>query len=337
MSFSLKNHNTFGLDVRAAHGYVIGDFAMFAPALEKIAGSGLPFLVLGRGSDVLFTEDFGGVALINALKGFEFNEDRDFHYVKIQAGEDFDEAIRTCLARGIRGLENLALIPGTAGAAPVQNIGAYGASFADFCRYVEVLDLATGRLDRIGAADCGFGYRTSIFKKRENAARYIITAVELKIPKAWTPNLGYESLAGLEGAEAWDIYRHIAALRRDRLPDPRELGNAGSFFKNPVVDAAVYDMLLGTYPSVPAYPAGEDGKVKLAAGWLIDRAGCRGMRVGNAGTSAKQALVVVNYGGAAPAEIVLVAQLVRGKVFAKFGVLLEPEVRIYGRTGECGL
>ena len=337
MSFNLKSYNTFGLDVEAAYGYVIRDFAMFGMALKKIKDTGLPFIVLGEGSDVLFTENFNGVVLVNRLLGYEFAEDADNHFVKLQAGENFDQAIRTCISRGIFGLENLALIPGTAGAAPVQNIGAYGSSFSDFCRYVEVLDLENNKLTRIKAEDCEFGYRSSIFKKPENIGRYIITAVELRIPKKWKPNLNYASLTGLEGKGAMDIYEHVVNVRKSKLPDPKVIGNAGSFFKNPVVDKAFYEKLEAEYDSVPGYFTEGEGRVKLAAGWLIEKAGCRGLKLGNAGTYDRQSLIVVNHGGATPAEVMNAARHVRAEVKNKFGIELVPEVRIFGRDGECSL
>ncbi|WP_294493622.1 UDP-N-acetylmuramate dehydrogenase [uncultured Ruminobacter sp.] len=337
MPFNLKSYNTFGLDVDAAYGYVIRDFAMFGMAFKKIKDTGLPFIVLGEGSDVLFTENFNGIVLINRLLGYEFAEDANFHFVKLQAGENFDRAIRTCLSKGIYGLENLALIPGTAGAAPVQNIGAYGSSFSDFCRYVEVLDLENNKLSRIKAEDCEFGYRTSIFKKTENIGKYIITAVELKIPKKWKPNLNYASLDGLSGAGATDIYERISDIRKSKLPDPHIIGNAGSFFKNPTVDSDFYKNFVSEYGTVPGYFTEGEGRVKLAAGWLIEKAGCKGLRMGNAGTYDKQSLIVVNHGGATPLEVVNAARYVRTQVLDKFGIELIPEVRIFGRDGECGL
>ncbi len=337
MAFSLKKYNTFGLEVEATWGIEINDFVMFDMAFKKIKETGLPFIVLGDGSDVLFREDYEGIVMVNRLKGMEFSQDSDFHYVKVQAGENFDSVIRTCLDREIYGLENLALIPGTAGAAPVQNIGAYGSSFSDFCRYVEVLDLKNNKIDRIRAQDCAFGYRTSIFKIPENTDRYIITAVELKIPKKWTPNLNYASLEGLEDTSARGIYNHISDVRNSKLPSPKVLGNAGSFFKNPVVEKSVYEKLVSEYDHVPGYGTDDGSTVKLAAGWLIEKAGCKGLRMGNAGTYEKQSLILVNYGGASPDELIGVACFVRNKVADKFGIVLEPEVRIIGKKGECHL
>ena len=202
---------------------------------------------------------------------------------------------------------------------------------------VEVLDLKNNKIDRIRAQDCAFGYRTSIFKIPENTDRYIITAVELKIPKKWTPNLNYASLEGLEDTSARGIYNHISDVRNSKLPSPKVLGNAGSFFKNPVVEKSVYEKLVSEYDHVPGYGTDDGSTVKLAAGWLIEKAGCKGLRMGNAGTYEKQSLILVNYGGASPDELIGVACFVRNKVADKFGIVLEPEVRIIGKKGECHL
>lgn len=336
MAFNLKKYNTFGLDINAIKGFEITDFAMFSMAFAEIKKSNLPYLVLGEGSDVLFTTDFNGVVLVNKLKGYEFTEDIDYHYVKLQAGENFHNAILTCMKKGIHGLENLALIPGTAGAAPVQNIGAYGVSFSDFCRYVEVLDLLEKRVDRIWAKDCEFGYRSSIFKDSRNKHRYIITAVELKIPKKYILKTEYASLKDKNIQTPQDLFEIVCQTRKQKLPDPHLIGNAGSFFKNPLVTLELFNELTGIHGQIPSYPA-KNGMVKLAAGGLIDHAGCKGIKLGKAGTYENQALVVVNNGGATPEEIVNVARYVQSQVREKYGIALEPEVRIYGRDGECGL
>lgn len=334
--FSLKKYNTFGLNVFATKIFEITDFAQFSLAFEEIRKNNLPYLILGEGSDVLFTCDFKGVVLINRLKGFEFTEDLDYYYVKIQAGENFHNAILTCMKRGIFGLENLAMIPGTAGAAPVQNVGAYGVSFSDFCRYVEVLDLLEKRVDRVWAKDCGFEYRHSIFKDNKNKYRYIITAVELKIPKKYEYKIDYAIFKGKSIKSPQDVFDIVSDARKCKLPDPKIIGNAGSFFKNPKVSQQQYLSMCEKYGQIPAYSS-EIGKVKIAAGWLIDNAGCKGLKMGNAGTYEKQALVLVNYGNAEPIEVVDVAKYIQNTVCDKYGIMLEPEVRIYGSDGECGL
>ena len=264
---SLKRFNTFGMDVDAKYIYEIYDFAQFSMVFQLINQKKLPFVVLGEGSDVLFTKDFDGVVIINKLKGIEVNEDLDYYYVKLQAGEKLHDAIKNLMNRKIYGLENLALIPGTAGAAPIQNVGAYGSSFSDFCRYVEVLDLEHKKLDRIWAKDCGFGYRTSIFK-------------------------------------------------------------------NPIISKEQLKKISKEYPNVVYYPTQDENKFKVAAGWLIDKAGCKGMTLGNAGTYDKQALVIVNLNQATPNEILQVVNFIVSKVYEIFEIKLEPEVRIYGKEGE---
>ncbi len=338
MSFSLKPYNTFGLDVRARDGIVVRDFAMFPAAFDKIRKNGTGFITLGHGSDVLFKGDYDGTVIVNRLMGVEFNEDANTHYVKAQAGETFHDIVALTMKKGIYGLENLAMIPGTVGGAPVQNIGAYGVSLSDFCRYVEVLDLVTGKVDRIMGRDCGFGYRTSVFRTPENQARYIITAVELAIPKDWKPETSYSALSSqnLETPEA--IFDFVCSTRKIKLPDPKVLGNAGSFFRNPVVPKETLALIQKTYENVPHYPAESNPEmVKLAAGWLIDQAGCRGLNLGTAGTYRNQALVLVNYGGATPDDLVNAAKHVQSRVEDTFGVHLDPEVRIYGEKGECQL
>lgn len=331
---SLKRFNTFGMDVDAKYIYEIYDFAQFSMVFQLINQKKLPFVVLGEGSDVLFTKDFDGVVIINKLKGIEVNEDLDYYYVKLQAGEKLHDVIKNLMNRKIYGLENLALIPGTAGAAPIQNVGAYGSSFSDFCRYVEVLDLEHKKLDRIWAKDCGFGYRTSIFKNKENINRYIITAVELKLPKAYTLNTTYKAFENIKIETPEELFEAVCSIRKAKLPDPKEIGNAGSFFKNPIISKEQLKKISKEYPNVVYYPTQDENKFKVAAGWLIDKAGCKGMTLGNAGTYDKQALVIVNLNQATPNEILQVVNFIVSKVYEIFEIKLEPEVRIYGKEGE---
>jgi UDP-N-acetylmuramate dehydrogenase len=324
------------MNVRAKYVFEIHDFAMFSSVFDLIKRDNLSFLVIGEGSDVLFTEDYEGVLIVNKLKGFEYSEDKDFYYVKVQSGEILHEIIEKCLKLGIYGLENLALIPGTVGAAPVQNVGAYGVSLSDFCRYVEVLDLYESKLDRIWAKDCEFGYRTSIFKtNQEYKSRYIITAVELKLPKEWKPRISYKAFENYKLELPEDIFKAVCDIRKQKLPNPKEIGNAGSFFKNPIISKSHFNKLKEIYNDIPSYEIEDEDFIKIAAAWLIDKAGCKGLKLGRAGTYEKQALVLINYGDATPMEIINVAKYVINSVLDKFGVRLEPEVRIYGSVGEC--
>ncbi|MGN1393200.1 MAG: UDP-N-acetylmuramate dehydrogenase [Succinivibrionaceae bacterium] len=330
MSFNLSLYNTFHVDIEAQEGIVLKDLSMLSPILKKIEEN-YPFIVIGEGSDILFTDHFKGIVIINRLLGIDVSEDKDYYYVTALSGENFDELIKYCLNKNIRGLENLAKIPGTVGAAPVQNIGAYGVSFSDFCRFVEVLDLKKKILTRIDASSCEFGYRTSIFKNTPQ--RYIITAVGLKFSKKWKPNLTYDSLKDCNLKTAIDVYEEIAKIRSKKLPDPKVLGNAGSFFKNPTIAESAFLGLLRLYPNIKYYPQ-TDGLIKLSAAWLIENAGCKGFRYKNAGVYAKHALIIVNHGSATPYEILYVVKHVINSVIEKFGIILEPEVRIFGSDGE---
>ncbi len=235
MSFNLKNYNTFGLDVSAKDGIVLSDMAMFPLVEKKITENNNKFIVLGQGSDVLFKENYNGLVIINKLLGMDFTEDQDYYYVTCQSGEYFHDLIKACMARKIYGLENLAFIPGTAGAAPIQNVGAYGVSFADFCRFVEVIDLQEQKIKRFKCAECNFGYRTSIFKEDNNKVRYIVTSIGLKIPKKYEYHISYGAFQGKEFHSPIELYDFIGNIRNQKLPNPKEIGNAGSFFKNPII------------------------------------------------------------------------------------------------------
>ncbi|WP_314926042.1 UDP-N-acetylmuramate dehydrogenase [Aeromonas piscicola] len=296
----------------------------------------LPRLVLGGGSNVLFCNDFAGLVVLNRLKGIQLQDEGEHWLLHVAAGEEWHQLVCHALQQGWYGLENLALIPGTVGAAPVQNIGAYGVELASFCAYVEAFNWQSGQLERINAADCHFGYRDSIFKHACQDSHFI-TAVGLRLPKAWAPVLGYGPLAALGDAPtAQAIFDTVCATRRAKLPDPAVLGNAGSFFKNPVVTMALADTLKQQYPHMPCYPAGE-GQAKLAAGWLIDQCGLKGFAIGRAAVHQEQALVLVNLGGASAMELIALAAHVRDSVEQKFGVVLEHEVRFMGLTGETWL
>ncbi|KOB65333.1 UDP-N-acetylenolpyruvoylglucosamine reductase [Operophtera brumata] len=235
---------------------------------------------------------------------------------------------------GIAGLENLALIPGLVGSAPIQNIGAYGVELKNVCSYVDMLNLITGSIERIPALQCGFGYRESIFKHRFRLG-YVIISVGLRLAKQWSPNLVYGDLATLDmkTVNPRQVFDTVCAMRRSKLPDPHKMGNAGSFFKNPVVEAIKFAELIAKYPTMPHYPK-QNGQVKLAAGWLIDRCGLKGYRIGGVEVHQQQALVLVNVDKATSQDIVLLARHVRNAVAERFGLWLEPEVRFIGATGE---
>lgn len=328
--------NTLGLE---AHCLWLAEVTQLDDLRQLLANpelATLPRLVLGGGSNILFCNDFAGLVVHNRLQGIEMRDEGEHWLLHVAAGELWHPLVCHALEQGWHGLENLALIPGTVGAAPVQNIGAYGVELARFCAYVEAFSWQTGELERIDAADCRFGYRDSVFKHAYQDSHFI-TAVGLRLPKAWQPVAGYGPLAALgEQPSAQAIFDTVCETRMAKLPDPAVLGNAGSFFKNPVVPMALAEGLKARYPQMPLYPAGE-GLAKLAAGWLIDQCGLKGFAIGRAAVHQEQALVLVNLGGASAMELIALAAHVRDGVEQKFGVVLEHEVRFMGLTGETWL
>jgi UDP-N-acetylmuramate dehydrogenase len=327
--YSLRAHNTFGFDVRARFACRIEAPGQFAAAARDARAAGLRTLVLGGGSNVVLTRDFDGVVLIVALRGKRtVREDRDAWYVEAAAGENWHEFVDWTVSAGMPGLENLALIPGTVGAAPIQNIGAYGLEMCERFASLRAVDLATGEVIEFDAAACRFGYRDSVFK-REGRERFAITSVTFRLPKAWTPRAEYADVArelATRGAAATPraILDAVVAVRRAKLPDPLVLGNAGSFFKNPIVDAARFETLRAREPRIVSYGQ-PDGSVKLAAGWLIDQCGWKGRTLGAAAVHERQALVLVNPGGATGADVLALAHAIQDDVRHRFGVELEPE------------
>ena len=292
-----------------------------------------PRFVLGGGSNLVLTGDFDGLVLHVAIPGRELaGEDGDAWYVRAGAGENWHDFVQWTLAQGWPGLENLSLIPGTVGAAPIQNIGAYGLEAGERLHALTAFDMLAGKTERFDRAACRFGYRDSVFKQEgwHLEGRFVITDVTFRLPKAWRPLTGYGDVAselaagGIRTPDARQIAEAVIAVRRRKLPDPAQVPNAGSFFHNPVVDAARAGHLLANHPEMPHY-AQADGRVKLAAGWLIERAGWKGRSLGRAGMYERQALVLVNRGGATGAEVIALMQAVQRDVQAKFGVELTPE------------
>ena len=302
--------------------------------LDLIFGKGRPerWYVLGGGNNILFTRRFEGTLIKPAATGITvIGEDTDTVTLRAEAATDWDRMVAWCVERGLWGAENLSLIPGTVGASPVQNIGAYGAEAAGIIYRVHLYDTLRREHATLEKADCRFAYRDSIFK-HELRGRTVITAVELRLGKHPAPNLAYGDLkAQVEargGASIANIRDAVCAIRRSKLPDPDTLGNAGSFFKNPVVDNATAERLREEDPACPVYPVSAHGMCKLAAGWLIDRAGLKGFRMGRVGVHERQALVLVNFGGATGNEVIALARYVQQRVFDSFGVRIEPEVNI---------
>jgi UDP-N-acetylmuramate dehydrogenase len=328
--FSLRDHNTFGVDA-AAHAYLPVSSADMLTAVRNDPGlAGLPRLVLGGGSNILLTGDFPGLVLHMALKGIEIiDEDASAIYIRAAAGENWHQFVLWTLAHGWGGLENLSLIPGSVGAAPIQNIGAYGVEVRERIHSLTMFDFETGEAATLHNSACEFAYRDSVFKHglRDRA---VILDVTFALPKQWQPNIRYADVAQeldarkIDEPNAMDISAAVIAVRTRKLPDPAVIGNAGSFFKNPVVSAMQRDALLARYPQLASY-AQADGSFKLAAGWLIDQCGWKGRSAGAAGVYEKQALVLVNRGGASGKEIVQLAAAIQADVAARFDVALEPE------------
>lgn len=333
-SVSLQAFNTFGLRAKAHQIETANNKDELCTYWQNAHEQKMPTLILGGGSNVLFTEDFNGVVIRNCIAGIEITEDEQYWSVHVGAGENWHALIEFLLEKNIYGLENLALIPGNVGSAPIQNIGAYGKELKDVCAYVDIVELSTGHVHRLTNNECQFGYRDSIFKHHYQQS-FAIVAVGLQLSKKWEPILTYGDLSklSLETVTPKDVFGSVCSMRTSKLPDPTITGNAGSFFKNPIVDIRIAQHLKAEYPFCPQYVQ-QDG-VKLAAGWLIDQCGLKGHQIGGAAVHMKQALVLINKDGLATGkDIVNLAVYIRQKVFERFGVQLEPEVRFIGQYGE---
>lgn len=329
-NYSLKNHNTFGIDARAKYYFEFTDPAdLYQLTQSNESWRGEPVLVVGEGSNLLLLGDYSGLVLHPNIPGIsEIKEDRQNIWIEAGAGEIWDELVQYAVDYGFGGIENLSLIPGKVGAAPVQNIGAYGQEVGNVVELVKGFDLQTSQPVEFTATECEFGYRSSIFKtKLKN--RVVITSVVFRLSKFPEFLLGYgdlEKKVDEKGAiNLRAIRQSVVEIRQSKLPDVKALGNAGSFFKNPEVQNAVAEKLKAEFDTLPVYPA-TPGKSKLAAGWLIEKAGWKGFRDGDAGVHEKQALVLVNYGNATGKQIFDLSEKIKQSVFKKFGVELEREV-----------
>lgn len=331
---SLLPFHTFHIDAFAQQIIEIKTVPQLLEVWQSAQQKQIPTLLLGQGSNVLFLGDFDGIVLLNQLKGIEHTQDELFYYLYVAGGENWHQLVEWCLAQGIAGLENLALIPGCAGSAPIQNIGAYGVEFEQICDFVEVLNLKTGEIFRLNHDQCQFGYRESVFK-HQYREHFAIIAIGLKLPKFWQPRLTYGSLTQFDPqtVTAQQIFAEVCAVRRAKLPDPNHFGNAGSFFKNPVIDATKFSEIQTAYPDIPYYPQA-DGQIKLPAGWLIDQCQLKGLQIGGAAVHQQQALVLINKENATGQNVLKLAKTVRQQVKAKFGVDLHPEVRFIDQYGE---
>jgi UDP-N-acetylmuramate dehydrogenase len=328
---SLRELNTFGVASSAAHYARCADKESLSLLLEDDSLLRMPLLILGEGSNILFRNNFEGLVVQPGMKGIELLEQngRDV-LVKVGAAENWDRWVDYAIDQGWHGLENLSLIPGSVGSSPVQNIGAYGVELKDSFEWLDAWDLQLKQPVKLDRETCRFGYRSSIFKEEANG-RYIITHVAFRLKKKAELNLAYGSVkdeflkAG--GTSARDLRNVIMAIRRSKLPDPEQYGNAGSFFKNPVIDRTLYKCIRVDYPDMP-YHTAENNHVKIPAAWLIEQAGWKGKRIGDVGTWPGQPLVIVNYGSASGQEIFEFSEALCEEVERLFGITLEREVRV---------
>lgn len=333
-NFPLTSLNTFGIPANARFYAAPETEAELRELLAMARERALPLMVLGGGSNVVFAGDFQGLVLQPAMRGVHvLEENEETVLVEAGAGERWHDFVQATLAQGWSGLENLSLIPGTVGAAPIQNIGAYGVEIADRLHSLSTLEIVTGLPREFSWEACRLAYRDSVFKQEE-AGRQVITRVRFRLLKKPVVNIAYGDIrqelaaAGIQEPSPRQVADAVIAIRQRKLPAPETLGNAGSFFKNPVIPRSQYEILLARFPALVAYPQGE--QVKLAAGWLIEQAGWKGRRIGPVGSYEKQALVLVNHGGASGADVMAVARAIQHDVQERFGVSLDIEPLVYG-------
>ncbi len=332
--FSLKDFNTFALPAYAKNLVVACSIKQLVDSWHKAKCMHQPYLILGAGSNVLFIEDFQGTIVLNRIKMVDGIETPDSWCLHVGAGENWHDLVCYALRNNMPGLENLALIPGCVGSAPIQNIGAYGVELQKFCDYVDVVNLESGLVQRFTSEQCQFGYRDSIFRHRYSQG-YAIIAVGLKLSKKWLPVLDYGDLSRLDSSKVTpqQVFDTVCAMRLGKLPDPAITGNAGSFFKNPVVQTEKAREIFSQYPDAPRYPQ-SNNRVKLAAGWLIEQCALKGYQMGAAAVHQNQALVIINQKNASGKDIINLARYIRNQVAVKFGIWLEPEVRLIAARGE---
>ncbi|MDB5134525.1 MAG: murB [Mucilaginibacter sp.] len=331
-NFSLKNFNTFGIDASAKYFVEINNENELEELFMDPQWLQMDRLILGGGSNMLFVKNFDGLVIRMNIRGIEHRINHEEVFIEAGAGEVWNDLVNFCVDRGYAGIENLSLIPGSVGASPIQNIGAYGVELKDVFRSCRAFEIATGQFKTFTKENCRFGYRDSIFKN-ELKEQYIIVSVKFMLSIIPNINLKYGAIEqelanrNITGPTIKDVSRVVSHIRVSKLPDPSTIGNAGSFFKNPVISDAEFRQVQSRFSEVVHYPAG-DGLVKLAAGWLIEQCGWKGKVVGHTGTWMNQALVLVNHGGATGEEVYSLSSQIIDSVYTKFGVLLEREVNI---------
>ena len=340
-NYSLKEHNTFGIDAKCKRFIEFEDVEEAIEVAKILRESATPYIIIGGGSNLLLTKDFDGIVVRSGIlhtgTGTLCNSSLDYTAflspcVKFGSGEVWDDVVAYCVKQGWYGMENLSLIPGDVGASAVQNIGAYGVEAKDLIDSVEAVEIATGQVVTISGKDCGYGYRQSKFK-HEWKNRYLITHVTYQLSTTFLPHLDYGNIRqelekkGITEPTAQQVRDIIIDIRNAKLPDPKVMGNAGSFFMNPIVTKDKYETLAAQYPTMPHYEV-DGSHEKIPAGWMIEQCGWKGKSLGRAGVHDKQALVLVNRGGATGAEIVALCDAIRKDVKAKFGIDIHPEVNI---------
>ena len=332
-NYSLKHHNTFGMEAKASRFMEYANVEDAQQIAAVLRTGQEPFLIIGSGSNLLLTADFEGIVVHSVIKGIEKRTGEDgATVVRCGSGELWDDVVAWCVGEGLGHLVNLSLIPGEVGASVVQNIGAYGSEVSEFVATIETVDIATGERVTIAPADCDYGYRKSKFKTVWKN-KYLITAVEYLLPAETQLNVAYGNIRaelerrGIDKPTADELRSAIIGIRQNKLPDPAVEGNAGSFFMNPVVPRAKYEELAALYEGMPHYDV-DDEHVKIPAGWMIEQCGWKGKSLGRAGVHAKQALVLVNRGGATGDEVVRLCEAIRRDVKEKFGINIYPEVNI---------
>ncbi|MEI6122844.1 MAG: UDP-N-acetylmuramate dehydrogenase [Bacteroidota bacterium] len=332
-NFSLKELNTFGMDVKATFYYELNSKSELVDLLQAMQKNQKPVLFLGGGSNILFTKDFDGYVVRIVSKGIEIVESNECNcYVKVQAGEAWDSLIAFCLKQNLYGLENLTGIPGSVGSSPIQNIGAYGVEVKDCIHQVNFTRIEDGKDFELNVNECHFGYRDSIFK-RELKGKVVITSVVFCLSKQAKFVLNYGGVADEVNSLSKDnvtlrtVSEAIVRIRNRKIPDPKVLGSAGSFFKNPIITKNAFDELIAKFPKMISYKISEQS-YKIAAAWLIEQCGWKGYRKNDAGVSETQPLILVNFGNASGHHIFLLSQKVQQSVFKKFSIIIEPEVNI---------
>ena len=326
--YSLKAHNTFGIEAKCSRFLEYESVDEAQAVADILRATAIPYIIIGSGSNLLLTKDFEGIVVHSAIKGVAFDGDR----MCCGSGEVWDDMVALSIRHGLFGMENLSLIPGDVGASAVQNIGAYGAEAKDLIASVEAVEIASGSIVTFHGMDCGYGYRQSKFKQ-EWKDRYLITRVTYQLSADFEPRLDYGNIRaelerkGISKPTAQQVRDTVIAIREAKLPDPKVMGNAGSFFMNPIVGREKYEQLARQYEGMPHYEVDAE-HIKIPAGWMIDQCGWKGKSMGRAGVHDKQALVLVNRGGATGEEIVTLCETIRKDVKTKFGIEIHPEVNI---------